>query len=514
MPWPRGVPRAGRVAGLTPEEEELIEDVYHQQGIHEGVRALHYRLVGLHGANAPSRKDVADWLRREPSAQTAKMPRKHKSIAPVLPAPTPLSVVFMDSFYLPRTAHNTPGVGYKVYRVVTLYICALTKFVHLSGQFQLVQGRPMAAQVRDGAIEFIRRARAAARDPNLHPRRFQADKGPEHSGAFEAWRAQEAVTNPGFYQISKTPGNRSSFVSIGERSIQSIKRLLWGQYKSWKRDLDERGVPQQQRPIFDWMDGPLKDVENIWNTGLRQTIKTTPMRAIDPQQAPDYQEVLRRITAVARKRYGNRIDGEMQPGYSGPGFLSVGDLVRRKLFHSSGVEDLKWSNSKMKTHANNFTMEIYRVRSVNRGQGLSLTRYEIEQLDGDDVNGMYSRQELLFVPPETLQLVESDDDDDDDDEPDEQDDEPPQRPVTAPDTPRYQVGDYLVFAANWFRAGDFQGLFVGRLDRDRRGRIRAVGVRNGVQAYQIDMSGRRAGNIPWFAIDEVDTDDDVTFAGV
>ena len=174
----------------------LIENMYHTRGIQEGVTALHARLLAENGPlAAPARADVAQWLRREPSAQIARMPRKDVSIAPVLPPPQPLSRVFADTMILPRTGHNSPGVGYKVYRAIVVFVDALTKFVSLHGVFQLVQGRPVSQQTRDGAIEFIRRARIAARDPNLHPSVFVVDKGSEWLGAFENWRGAENAAN-------------------------------------------------------------------------------------------------------------------------------------------------------------------------------------------------------------------------------------------------------------------------------------------------------------------------------
>ena len=112
MPWVTGKPQAGHVAGLTQEEEDILEEIVYQRGMFEGVHGLHHRLVDeLGAANAPARADVVQWLRKQPGAQIARVPRKDVTIAPVLPPARPLSRVFIDQMYMPRTTHNAPGVG-------------------------------------------------------------------------------------------------------------------------------------------------------------------------------------------------------------------------------------------------------------------------------------------------------------------------------------------------------------------------------------------------------------------
>ena len=65
-------------------------------------------------------------------------------------------------------------------------------------------------------------------------------------------------------------------------------------------DWDNNNVPQNARR-FDWVDH-LQDVEDMWNTGYHHTIKTQPIKAIQPGVAPSYREVARRMYRKARKK--------------------------------------------------------------------------------------------------------------------------------------------------------------------------------------------------------------------
>ena len=519
MPWRPGVARGGYNAGLTDEEQAAMEEAVLQQGIGEGVHALYHRLRREMGAGAPSRNEVARFLRVRPETQMARMPRKDKSIAPVLPQGV-LSRVFADGMFLPRTAHNTTGVGFKVYRVIVIYIDALTKFMHLHGVFQLVDGRAQSAQTRDGAIEFIKRARAAADNDNLHVERFVTDKGSEWGGAFEGWRSAQATANPGSYSIMKSPGTRKSHNGLCERVVQTTRRLFHARYRAVRRQWDEDDVPLRSRR-FDWMDH-IEDIEEIYNTGYRQTIKATPIDAINPVVPPTSDELVQRITTAARKRYGNRAvgDGTRIPGFSGSGILSVGNLVRRKIWSDGGgVANLQWSRVDNKTADQNFSQSTYRVSAVFPAQGMRISSYEIEDMAGNSLRGRWNRQQLLLIPEATLQLIDSDSSDEDEngDSAPLVDNTIPQdpRPVQRGNAFRYRVGDDINLAPAFFVPPEaFPGLapptFRARVARVTAARARQFPGLGRRRAYGLKLS---TGETIYVQRSEIDEDDDAEFAG-
>ena len=259
----------------------------------------------------------------------------------------------------------------------------------------------------------------------------------------------------------------------------------------------------------------ISDVELAWNSKHHSTIKATANAAMDPAVPPDYNELARRIRARAAQRYGNRavMDGAAQPGFSAAGVLQVGQLVRRKTWKDGGgTASLKFGRIDNKTADTNYSEQIYRIRTVFPGRGMTLTTYQIETLDGDDVNGKWSRQQLLAIPDETLDNLTSDSDEDDDDDEDDEDDgavaDPEPRPPRGDDY-RYRAGDRLLFAGRFFRGTPLS-------NQDRLGavvwrRVRAFQGTPPIKSYRIRFPGVAAPVD--YARDEVDDDDDVQFGG-
>ena len=137
-------------------------------------------------------------------------------------------------------------------------------------------------------------------------------------------------------------------------------------------------------------------------------------------------------------------------------------------------------------------------------------------MDGTAVPGMWSRNQILPIPEETLQLIETDDDDDDSTDDDEDDDPVEQRPRVNQNQARYKVGDRLHFAANYFAVGAFPRL-TPPIVRDRVGTITqapaaaaqfAVGRR---LYYTIRFDGEASIRLPRNGQDGVDNDDNATF---
>ena len=128
------------------------------------------RLTGTHSAYAipkdmsprrknPGLKTIGDYMREKPDLQPHRMPASHagekNAVSAVIPwPPVPLSAVFADTFFLAPSLKNS-----KVYKACILYICALTKFVHLEPAAFLQKDRPFSQTARDGCIKFIGKVR-------------------------------------------------------------------------------------------------------------------------------------------------------------------------------------------------------------------------------------------------------------------------------------------------------------------------------------------------------------------
>ena len=76
-------------------------------------------------------KTIGDYMRDKPDLQPHRMPASHAGEKNAVSAviswpPIPLSSVFADTFFLAPSLERN-----KVHKGCILYICALTKFVHL-----------------------------------------------------------------------------------------------------------------------------------------------------------------------------------------------------------------------------------------------------------------------------------------------------------------------------------------------------------------------------------------------
>ena len=172
---------------------------------------------------------------------------------------------------------------------------------------------------------------------------------------------------------------------------------------------------------------------------------------------------------------------------------------------------MRWDKVENKTADDNFTRDLFRVRVVHRGEGLRVTSYSLEDLDGDSIKGKWSRTQLLPVPEETLQYVSEESDEEEDEEEDEgpEDDSVPAepRPLQSNDY-RYKKGDKLLFQAAFFADGNFPDL-TPPIVRDRVGTITDRRKRRGLKTYTVQFPEARV----VFARTEVDEDDDVEYAG-
>ena len=236
--------------GLTPQQRTKLEGLVLTKGIGLGVTALAYKLRKEDGVNAPSRAEVADFLREQPSHQLATMPKsvtgKENAIAPVIPKAIPMSRVFADSMFLPASYQAQKGKTGIVYKAAVLYVDGLTKFIHIEPVEFMNGDRPMASIALHGYKTFIDKCRTIS-GLNLDPEHLRTDGGSEFLGVFKTWEANQRQANAGFYAHTTTTSGRASGNSVGERSVATIRRLIYAKYRAQVRAWDLANVPRIRR---------------------------------------------------------------------------------------------------------------------------------------------------------------------------------------------------------------------------------------------------------------------------
>jgi hypothetical protein len=514
---------------LTAQQRARLERA-RDKGEMNGVGSMYHLLRNEMGPLAPNKNQIATFMRALPSVQINKTTKsvagKKNVIGPMLPPPIPIGWCASDCAFIPA-CYNP--IDKKKYSAVCVYICGLTKFIYVHACTLNSDDRPLSTQTREGLKEFIRRARALSGDDDLHPMQLKSDHGSEYKGAFATFMTQQQNQNPGFYEQKYTTGSRAASNAWAERVLQSWRRLLYSYYRQtvlafWETN----NIPAQQR-TFNWV--PIVDViTKRYNERRHNTIKATPMDAI-AGVSPTYQETQQQIIDSARKRYANHESDRMQPGFSSEQNrdLDIGDLVRT-LNPKSGPGRATWNAKKSNkmSAGGNWSEELFvvaRLRRANNNWGNS--SYIIAELDqtqpnniGDHKFGVYTRQQLLFCPMDTLNYLPSDSSSSDDDEDDEDADQPVDGATVSPRPPvngtwRYRVGDILLFTAAFFNAqpGGLNGLEAPPMRRDRTGiirtrtRERARGANRGQYLYSV-LFNDPAITVPRLPLDN---DDDATF---
>ena len=120
---------------VTAAEKQAQIDALDQLKKDERLTGVHSAYVILkdvfpYGKN-PGCAMIASYFRDKPDLQQHRMPASHagekNAVSAVIPSPAvPLSAVFADTFFLAPSLKKK-----KVYKACVLYICALTKYVHL-----------------------------------------------------------------------------------------------------------------------------------------------------------------------------------------------------------------------------------------------------------------------------------------------------------------------------------------------------------------------------------------------
>ena len=468
-PQPTAAEKAAQIKAL---------DSLKKQGLLTGVTSAWHLLKDTMPANNPSKKTIADYMRNKPDLQPHRMPASHagekNAVSAVIPHPAvPLSAVFADTFFLAASLKKK-----KVFKGCVLYICALSKLVHLEPASFGDEDRPFSETGRDGCIRFIEKVRQLSGMPDLEMVKIRTDGGSEWRGAFKTWIENEQAAHPGMYTHTMTSGSRASGNSVAERTIASVRRIIGAHFRSVEADWNARDVPTNQRR-YNWTDY-VQLYEDRYNNNKHGTIRAKPIDAVATN--PPYAELQMRIIARAAKRYGGRqIDRHIPTKTSHANrVLSIGDLVRKQTFQSGkpGKATLQAKDSQKASQGGNFSEQIFKVVRVNAASGNKQTTYVLSDLDDDEERGTWIRPQLLHVPPETLHYLSSDDDGADDDDDDDEDDEDDYNDAgTADPRPpnqsghRYKENDRLLFKAGFFRCAPGGLGALSNVMHDRQGVI-------------------------------------------
>lgn len=473
-----GRPGAGQgiATGLTAPQQAYLTQLIADMGHAEGIKNL-YRRARTHfqslGQDYPSRAEVMNFIRpQEMYQRNYQGTPKEITVSPLIPprhdgAAQPLSLVAIDTFMMPtvgKRRNNFVNGPYEPWRMCVIVVDCLTKYSMSFPVQQNAKGRAQSQQTRDAMIEFRRRVRVLAGDPNLHILRTLQDRGVEFKASYRDWMDNERA-NAGYgYQVIEKTGTKAHANSLAERNVAIHRRYMMARFQAEKaKDAAAGRDPNTFAQRYDWIGAmPLPgtvidDVNKTINERHNATIKARPIDAVDANLAPDYEECQRRIVATARKRYGGRVvDGEIK-GFSSAGPLAVNDLVRPKLIVSGApTTNVKFEKSNKKSHLN--YGDLHKVIEVSPARGWKHSTYRIENMSGDARTGWWDRAQLLKVDSRTpIDVVSESSEDEDDNDEDQIDPAPPPpvypRPRVNNNTPRYSVGDVIQFAREWAHVG-------------------------------------------------------------
>ena len=516
---------------LTDEQRGALESML-RAGHVTGVTSVYWELIDSMGDDAAPNKDqISVWMRERPEVQVHRMVKKvdgkKNSGGPIVPPAVVMSYIAADTLFVPAAFHTDK----KVYKAAILYVCALTKYVFVLPCNLQNKDRPMSTTAQKGFEEFISRIRRAANDDSLHPLRIRTDNGSEFlGGACKAWLTSSRINHPGFYEHTTTTGSRSAGNPFAERAIQSWRRLLYAQYRAVEKQWDEQAVPRRQRR-FNWV--PYCDiVTQQYNERRHSTIRAKPADAVIGTD-PTYVETRQQIVKAAQKAYGGLEVDRRQPAFSSRSnrVLKVGDLVRTLIIKKGpGLSTWNAAKSNKVSAGNNWSDDIFIVARVHAAQTMGNSTYTLAERDDDGQpgagkKGVWTRQQLQHIPPETIQHLPVapvaspaqpavDDDDGDDDNQFHNASSAHPRPEKRSGH-RYRVNDVLFFKKNYF-VGAVGGLEAPALRRDRTGvvlkctREHPNRVRKGAFLYTIlfDDPPTTVERLPARGADGIDPDDE------
>ena len=161
---------------LTDEQRDALGSML-ERGHMTGVTTAYWALIDAMGDDAPTKDQVAKWMRERPELQKSRMVKKvdgkKNSSGPIIPQPTVMPYIAADTLFIPAAFHTDK----KVYKAAILYVCALTKYMYVIPCNFQNKDRPMSTTAQQGFEEFISRIRRAPSDNSLHPIKIRTDNG-------------------------------------------------------------------------------------------------------------------------------------------------------------------------------------------------------------------------------------------------------------------------------------------------------------------------------------------------
>ena len=346
--------------------------------------------------------------------------------------------------------------------------------------------------------------------------KVRTDGGGENLGVFKQWLADQREAHPHHFKHTMTSGSRASGNSLAERCISSVRRLIGAHFRSKQAQWVANDVPNRDRR-YNWTDY-VRHYEDTYMNRVHNTIKCTPNDAVR-QIGVTYTELRDRIIERAEKRYGDRELDPYQPTKmrKEKQVLKVGDHVRKQIYQSGkpGRNTMDASKSNKASFGHNYSTELFIIDTVNaaehtRGGGKNTTYLLRKHGSQSQLRGVWTRAQLLFVPPLRLLILRklprqksrTDDDDSDDDYNDKATGSirPPRD-----DGHRYQKNDIVLIDRLFWDSSFDNGAISARELRQLRREAHEANItrklprranRPGVQFYTIEIDGETFRSIP------------------
>ena len=124
---------------LADEQRDALESML-ERGHMTGVTTVYWALIDAMGGGAPTKDQVAKWMRERPEIQKSRMVKKvegkKNSGGPIIPPAVVMSYIAADTLFIPAAFHTDK----KVYKAAILYHMCVDK-IRVRVTMQLTEQR-------------------------------------------------------------------------------------------------------------------------------------------------------------------------------------------------------------------------------------------------------------------------------------------------------------------------------------------------------------------------------------
>ena len=155
-----------------------------------GVTSAYHTPRAQMGNAAPTKRDVASYMRSQPSVQENRLPASHEGEKKRHCSRNPTSNSTKRVFCLyvfPPCFSQREGGTKRVHKAFILQIDGLTKLVYLKPASFGNEERPLSTTTRNGCIRFIEKARQLSQLPALQMAKIRTEGGSEWTAIFSRW---------------------------------------------------------------------------------------------------------------------------------------------------------------------------------------------------------------------------------------------------------------------------------------------------------------------------------------